>query len=70
MRQDVKIVYLLEDPMMVTPIKDGRVRTTAQIQAMVNTWITTGLLVKADESVLPNGYVRHRIIKKKETGEA
>jgi hypothetical protein len=70
MRQDVKIVYLLEDPMMVAPIKDGRVRTTAQIQAMVNTWITTGLLVKADESILPNGYVRHRIIKKKETGEA
>lgn len=70
MRNDVKIVFMLEDPCMDTPIKDSRIKTSAQMQAQLNTWITIGLLVKAEESVLPNGYIRHRIIKKKEQGEA
>jgi hypothetical protein len=70
MRNDVKIVFMLEDPCMDTPIKDSRIKTSAQMQAQLNTWITIGLLVKAEESMLPNGYIRHRIIKKKEQGEA
>ena len=70
MRNDVKIVFLLEDPCMDTPIKDSRIKTSAQMQAQLNTWITIGLLVKAEESMLPNGLIRHRIIKKKEQGEA
>lgn len=70
MRNDVKIVFMLEDPCMDTPIKDSRIKTSAQMQAQLNTWITIGLLIKAEESVLPNGWIRHRIIKKKEQGEA
>jgi hypothetical protein len=70
MRNDVKIVFMLEDPCMNTPIKDSRIKTSGQIQTLLNTWITTGLLVKSDESVLPNGLVRHRIIRVKEQGEA
>jgi len=70
MRNDVKIVFMLEDPCMDTPIKDSRIKTSAQMQALLNTWITNGLLIKAEESVLPNGYVRHRLIRKKEQGEA
>lgn len=67
---DYKIVFMLEDPMLETPIKDSRVRTSAQMQALLNTWITIGLMIKAEESVLPNGIIRHRILKKKEQGEA
>jgi hypothetical protein len=70
MRNDVKIVFMLEDPSMDTPVKDSRIKTSAQMQAQLNTWITIGLLVKAEESMLPNGLIRHRIIKKKEQGEA
>jgi hypothetical protein len=70
MRNDVKIVFMLEDPCMNAPIKDSRIKTSAQMQTLLNTWITTGLLVKSDESVLPNGLVRHRIIRVKEQGEA
>jgi hypothetical protein len=70
MRNDVKIVFMLEDPCMNTPIKDSKIKTSAQMQTLLNTWITTGLLIKSDESVLPNGLVRHRIIKCKEQGEA
>lgn len=70
MRNDYKIVFMLEDPCMDTPIKDSRIKTSAQMQAQLNTWITIGLLIKAEESVLPNGWIRHRIIKKKEQGEA
>jgi hypothetical protein len=70
MRTDVKIVFMLEDPSMDTPIKDSRIKTSAQMQALLNTWITTNLLIKAEESMLPNGLIRHRIIKKKEQGEA
>jgi hypothetical protein len=55
---------------MDTPVKDSRIKTSAQMQAQLNTWITIGLLVKAEESMLPNGLIRHRIIKKKEQGEA
>ena len=67
---DYKIILMLEDPMLVTPVKDSRIRTSAQIQALLNTWITVGLMIKAEESVLPNGIIRHRILKKKEQGEA
>lgn len=70
MRNDVKIIYMLEDPMQVEVIKDSRVKTSAQMQANLNAWITMGLLIKAEESILPNGYVRHRIIRKKDKGEA
>ena len=70
MRNDVKIVFMLEDPCMNAPIKDSRIKTSAQMQTLLNTWITTGLLIKSDESVLPNGLVRHRIIRVKEQGEA
>ena len=70
MRNDVKIIYMLEDPMQVAIVKDSRVFTSAQMQALVNTWITKGLLIKAEESILPNGFVRHRLIRKKDQGEA
>lgn len=70
MRNDVKIVYMLEDPMQVEVVKNSRVNTSAQMQALVNSWITRGLLIKAEESVLPNGMIRHRLIRKKDQGEA
>ena len=65
-----KIVFMLEDPCMDTPVKDSRIKTSAQMQGLLNTWITTDLLIKAEEHVLPNGLIRHRILKKKEQGEA
>ena len=49
MRNDVKIVFMLEDPCMNAPIKDSRIKTSAQMQTLLNTWITTGLLIKSDE---------------------
>lgn len=70
MKNDYKIVFMLEDPCMDTPVKDSRIKTSAQMQTLLNTWITTGFLIKAEESVLPNGFIRHRILRKKEQGEA
>lgn len=70
MRNDVKIVFMLEDPCMNAPIKDSRIKTSAQMQTLLNTWITTGLLIKSEEAVLPNGLIRHRLIRVKEQGEA
>ena len=70
MRTDVKIIYMLEDPCMDAVIKDSKIKTSAQMQAVLNAWITMGLLIKAEESILPNGMIRHRIIRKKDKGEA
>lgn len=70
MKNNYKIVFMLEDPCMETPVKDSRVKTSAQMQTLLNTWITINLLIKAEESVLPNGMIRHRILRKKEEGEA
>jgi hypothetical protein len=36
------------------------------MQKLLNTWITTGLLIKAEETVLPNGFIRHRILRRKD----
>ena len=68
MRTDVKIVFMLENPML-TVEKDPeneRIYSSAAMQKLLNTWITTGLLIKAEEHVLPNGLVRHRLLRKKD----
>ena len=70
MKNNYKIVLMLEDPMLETPIKDSRIKTSAQMQAQLNTWITTGYLIKVEETPLPNGLIRHRILRRKEQGEA
>jgi hypothetical protein len=36
------------------------------MQKLLNIWITTGLLIKAEETVLPNGFIRHRILRRKD----
>lgn len=68
MRTDVKIIFMLEDPMLRTEKSptDDRVCSSAFMQKLLNTWITTGLLIKAEETVLPNGCIRHRILRKKD----
>ncbi len=68
MRTDVKIIFMLEDPMLRTEksTDDDRVCSSAYMQKLLNTWITTGLLIKAEETVLPNGFIRHRILRKKD----
>jgi hypothetical protein len=68
MRTDVKIVFMLEDPMLRTEKSptDDRVNSSAFMQKLLNTWITTGILIKAEETVLPNGFIRHRILRKKD----
>jgi len=68
MRTDVKIVFMLENPMLDVE-KDPaneRIYSSAAMQKLLNTWITTGLLIKAEEQVLPNGLVRHRLLRKKD----
>jgi hypothetical protein len=67
---DYKVVFMIEDPMLVTGDKTSRVKTSAQMQAMLNMWITQGILIKMEETALPNGFIRHRILRKKEQGEA
>lgn len=68
MRTDVKVIFMLEDPMLRTEKSptDDRVSSSAFMQKLLNTWITTGLLIKAEETVLPNGFIRHRILRKKD----
>lgn len=68
MRTDVKITFLMEDPMLRTEKNpnDDRICSSAYIQKLLNTWITTGVLIKTEEVVLPNGFIRHRILRKKE----
>lgn len=68
MKTDVKITFLMEDPMLRTEKNpnDDRICSSAYMQKLLNTWITTGTLIKAEESVLPNGFIRHRILRKKE----
>ena len=67
MRTDVKIVFMLEDPMLNTEkdVNNERICSSAYMQKLLNTWITTGILIKAEEHVLPNGIIRHRIIRTK-----
>jgi hypothetical protein len=68
MRTDVKITIMLENPMLRVEKDptDDRVCSSVFMQKLLNTWITTGTLIKAEESVLPNGFIRHRILRKKE----
>lgn len=68
MRTDVKIIFMLEDPMLriEKSTDDDRVCSSAYMQKLLNTWITTGLLIKVEETVLPNGFIRHRILRKKD----
>ena len=68
MKTDVKITFLMEDPMLRTEKNptDDRICSSVFMQKLLNTWITTGTLIKAEESVLPNGFIRHRILRKKE----
>lgn len=68
MRTDVKIIFMLEDPMLRTEKSstDDRVCSSAYMQKLLNTWITTGILIKAEETVLPNGFIRHRVLRKKD----
>jgi|APFre7841882724_1041349.scaffolds.fasta_scaffold75563_2 hypothetical protein len=65
MRTDVKITIMLEDPMLRTEksLNDDRICSSVFMQKLLNTWITTGVLIKAEESVLPNGFIRHRILR-------
>lgn len=65
MRTDVKITIMLEDPMLRTEKNptDDRICSSAYMQKVLNTWITTGTLIKTEECVLPNGLVRHRILR-------
>jgi hypothetical protein len=68
MRTDVKIVLMLENPMLDVE-KDPaneRIYSSMIMQKILNTWITTGVLIKAEEHVLPNGLIRHRILRKKD----
>ena len=68
MRTDVKIVFMLEDPMLNTErdVNNERICSSAFMQKLLNNWITKGLLIKAEEHVLPNGIIRHRILRKKD----
>jgi hypothetical protein len=68
MMTNVKITLMLENPMLRVEKdpNDDRIFSSAYIQKLLNTWITTGTLIKAEESVLPNGFIRHRILRKKE----
>jgi hypothetical protein len=68
MKTDVKITIMLENPMLRVEKDptDDRIGSSAYMQKILNTWITTGTLIKAEESVLPNGFIRHRILRKKE----
>ena len=67
MRTDVKIVFMLEDPMLNTEraANNERICSSSYMQQLLNNWITKGLLIKAEEHVLPNGIIRHRIIRTK-----
>jgi hypothetical protein len=47
MRTDIRIVLVLVDPTLATAAAEGsRVIAMSQAQAMINTWITQGVLVK------------------------
>ena len=47
MRTDIRIVLVLVDPALTTAAPEGsRVIAMSQAQAMINTWITQGVLVK------------------------
>lgn len=47
MRTDIRIVLVLVNPALTTTAPEGaRVIALSQVQAMINTWITQGTLVK------------------------
>jgi len=47
MRTDIRIVLVLVNPALTTPAPEGaRVIALLQVQVMINTWITQGVLVK------------------------
>jgi hypothetical protein len=47
MRTDIKVVLVLVDPTLATAAPEGsRVIAMSQAQAMINTWITQGVLIK------------------------
>ncbi len=47
MRTDIRIVLVLVNPALTTPAPEGaKVIALSQVQAMLNTWITQGVLVK------------------------
>jgi hypothetical protein len=47
MRTDIRIVLVLVNPALTTTAPEGsRVIAMSQVQAMLNTWITQGVLIK------------------------
>jgi hypothetical protein len=47
MRTDIKVVLMLVDPTLTSPAPEGaKVIALSQVQAMINTWITQGVLIK------------------------
>jgi hypothetical protein len=54
MRTDIRIVLVLVNPALTTAAPEGaRVIALSQVQAMINTWITQGVLIKYQ--VIPCG---------------
>ena len=65
MRTDIRIVLVLVDPTLATAAPEGsRVIAMSQVQAMLNTWITQGVLVKYQVSPCGNNLL-FEIIKTK-----
>jgi hypothetical protein len=66
MRTDIKIELSLVD-ITIEPKGDSKSRnlSMAQMQAMLNTWITQGVLVKVDTQPLTDNLILFKIIKRK-----
>ena len=66
--ENIKIVLAKCDPFMVTPDKASDTYTLVQIQVLLNTWRTKGILIKVSEIVVGNLIV-FKILRRKVEGE-
>jgi hypothetical protein len=66
MEKNLKIVFIQCDLTLESSAhNEDRLKSISQVQAMLNTWITTGVLVKQTEVVLSDQKVLFKVLLKK-----
>ena len=66
MRTDVKVTFVECDPTLQNPAPESaKTKSLSQCQALINTWITTGILVKFTTIVVSEKLIIFQILRSK-----
>lgn len=64
--KDMKVTFVECDPTLQNPAPEGaKVKSLSQVQALINTWITTGILIKFSSIVVSDKLIIFQILRSK-----